>query len=327
MPRPPAALPFDTHEPFLVSHARAAGVGRARLRAADLEQPFRGVRVGRESGGFDDSEPGALDRERQRALARSARACSLVMPPDAFFVGPTALALLGLPIDSGLVLDAVHVAVHSPARALRARAVRGSRVAPGLASVREVDGLRVASPASTWALLAGELSVRQLVVLGDAIVRVPRDEKGRPRPEARLGTVEQLRAAAEAPWRRGRRRLSAALERVRVGSMSPLETDFRLVTGEAGLPEPDLDVEIRDEAGRLLGISDAVYRRQRVIAEVEGDHHRTSREQWDRDIQKYAAYAAQGWEVIRLTSRDIRGAAPRAAEMVREALARRGWRA
>jgi len=162
--------------------------------------------------------------------------------------------------------------------------------------------------------------------VGDAIVRIPRDDRGRPRPAQQKATIEALRAAALVPWRRGRERLLAALELIRVGSMSPLETDFRLVTARAGLPEPELDVEIRDDAGRLIGIVDAVYREQRVIVEVEGRHHATSDRQWNRDLDKYAALAAAGWEVIRVTSRHIRGENPRVVALVAEALARRAVR-
>ena len=136
------------------------------------------------------------------------------------------------------------------------------------------------------------------------------------------------RVRADAHGRRGRPKLLRALERVRVGSMSPLETDFRLLTTAAGLPEPDLDVVIRDERGTLLGIADARYEAYRVIVEVEGDHHRTSRGQWRRDIAKHAAYVRAGYEVVRLTGFDVRGAggaSPTAPLIVREALERHGF--
>ena len=94
----------------------------------------------------------------------------------------------------------------------------------------------------------------------------------------------------------------------------------------AGLPEPELDVEIRDASGSLCGITEIVYRKYRTLVEIEGDHHRTDQQQWDRDIEKYAAYVAEGWEVVRLTSRHIRGSHPRAVAIVREVLKRRGWR-
>ena len=172
-------------------------------------------------------------------------------------------------------------------------------------------------------MLARDFSVRQLVVVGDAIVNVPRDRAGIPCPEARLATIDDLTAAVSAGRRLGAARLRSAHALVRVGSMSPSETRFRLDAGAHGLPEPELDVEIRGPGGRLLGISEVVYPRWRVVVEVEGDHHRTSRRQWTRDIEKYAAYAAEGWEVVRLTGEHVRTA--RAVGLVADALTRRGW--
>lgn len=193
--------------------------------------------------------------------------------------------------------------------------------------MRAVDGFAVASPASTWAMLATDLSVRELVHVGDALVRVPRDEFARPRRDLALCSIENLRAAVDAGRRRGVERLRDAVGAVRVGSASPLETDCRLDAAANGLPEPALDVEIRDARGRLLGVTEIAYPEFRVLVEVEGDHHRTSRAQWNRDIDKYAAYAAEGYEVVRLTSEHIRGARPRAASVIRDALIRHGWSA
>ncbi len=190
----------------------------------------------------------------------------------------------------------------------------------------EVEGVRASDPASTWALLAAEMSMHELVRIGDAIVREPRGTGGFRHPGGALASIDDLRRATDAGRRRGIARMRAALTLIRVGSSSPLETDFRLLAERAGLPEPSLDVEIRDEWGRLLGITEIAYPEFRVLVEIEGDHHRTSRRQWNRDIEKYAAYVAEGYEVVRLTAAHIRGAVPVAARIVREVLTRRGWR-
>lgn len=107
------------------------------------------------------------------------------------------------------------------------------------------------------------------------------------------------------------------------GADSPPETEFRLDAAAAGLPHPQLDVEIRDRTGRLLGISEFLYPEQRVVVEIEGDHHRTSRRQWERDIEKYRNYATIGIEVVRLTAGHRRAGA--AVAIVRDVLTRRGW--
>lgn len=253
---------------------------------------------------------------------RAARAYVHVMPRHAFFVGRTAAVIYGAPIPHDRDLE---VGVHAPARSVRRRGIHGVKVEPKLANIRTHDGLRLSTPATTWAMLASQLTVRELVTVGDALVRIPRDATGRLRPGARLATIEQLRRAVAAGRRRGVAKLREAIELVRVGSSSPLETEFRLDAAAAGLPHPELDVDISGSDGRRIGITEIAYPAQMVLVEVEGDHHRTSRSQWNRDIEKYAAYIAHGWEVVRLTSPHIRGDPGRAASTVGEVLRRRGW--
>lgn len=331
MPVPPSPLPSGLGDAFTAHDARAAGVSRGRLRASDLEAPFRGVRAVR--GSLlqpTEREEDAVAFERIR---RQARAYATTMVSHAFFAGRTALALRGVIGRHGPTLE---VAVLSPLRAPRMTGVCGRRISPELVDTEPVDTgllgaehrgrLLIATPATAWAMLAAEVGEAELVRLGDAIVRIPRDRYARHHPELQIASIEDLAAAVERGRRPGIRRLRRALERVRVGSMSRLETDFRLSASDAGLPEPDLDVEIRDGRGRLIGIADAAYRPQRVLVEVEGDHHRTDRHQWARDIEKHAAYAAEGWELVRLTSAHIRGAQASAPALLRATLRRRGWR-
>ncbi|WP_425837249.1 hypothetical protein [Microbacterium sp. PA5] len=333
MPSPPAPLPPELGRTFHYGEARARGASPRRLRAGDLAAPHRGVRVRVAEVG---REPDDTDRASRigHAVRRRAEAYDVVRHPDAFFVGRTALALYALPLErlpgeqlSGDLLlsggAALDVGVFAPQRAPRARGVRGVQVRPALATLRSVGGFPVTSPASTWALLAGELDATGLTRLGDALVRIPRDERGRLLPDHRLATMEQLRAAADVPRRRGRPALYAALAQIRVGSASPLETNWRLAADAEGMPEFALDVEIRDARGALLGIADAAHHGYRVAVEIEGDHHRTDRAQWSRDIEKHAAYVAAGWEPVRLTAAHIRSG--RATILLGDALRRRGW--
>lgn len=338
MPSPPAPLPPELGSAFGYRDARARGASPSRLRAGDLAAPHRGVRVRVAEAGRGPAAADVRDTDRASRIAHAVRqrveAYDIVRHPDAFFVGRTALALYALPLErvpgerlSGdLFLTggaALEVGVFAPQRAPRARGVHGVQIRPALATLRTVGGFPVTSPASTWALLADGSDVAALTRLGDAIVRIPRDERGRPLPEHQLATIDQLRAAADVPRRRGRKDLHAALTQIRVGSASPLETDWRLVATSDGLPEFDLDVEIRNGRGALLGIADAAHRGYRVAVEIEGDHHRTDRAQWSRDIEKHAAYVAAGWEPVRITAAHIRSG--RATTLLADALRRRGW--
>jgi len=319
----PQPLPPGLGESFSVGEAHVKGVTRSRTRARDLEAPFHGVRRRAGAEIALSEAPLARDRATRERVLRDARALAQVTPSHAFFTGRTAAVLLGLPLDAG---DALDVGTFLPQRGVRRPGVHGRRLTPGYASVRFEDGIRMSSPASTWAMLGGELDERELVRLGDAIVRIPRDRSGAHRPELQLATPGELRAALDAGRRAGAERLRGALTRIRVGSMSPLETDARLEVADAGLPEPELDVEIRAaRSGRLLGIADARFPEYRVLLEVEGDHHRTDRRQWARDIEKHAAYAAEGYETVRVTGVQVRECPAQAIALIRAALLRGGW--
>lgn len=321
MPRPPQPLPPTLGDAFSCSAASVLGVSAKRLRASDLETPFRGVRR-RRAEDVVDTEPLAEDRRVRRRVLADAEAYARIMSDGAFFCGRTAAVLWGAGLTPHVELD---VGVIAPQRAPRRRGIRGHQFAPTHVAVTSLDGLRLSDPASTWAMLGRDADVRELVRTGDALVRVPRGAGGVPCPDLQRATLASLAATAAAGRRIGAARLSEALSLIRVGSMSPLETDCRLVLTAAGLPEPVLDVEIRDPGGRLVGIADAVWPRYRVIVEVEGDHHRTSPEQWARDIEKHTAYAALGFEVVRLTALHIRHPRPAAPRVVGAALRRRGW--
>lgn len=312
-------LPDELGEAFTCAKALAAGVTRRRLRTRQLEPVFHGVRMVPGVIGDEGADRGREDHHR---VVRRARGFAPLLGDHRFFAGRTAAVLFDAPLAHGRDIT---VGVHAPGRAPRRRGVRGVKVAHHLVSVIEHEGLPVASPASTWAMLGNELTVRELVVLGDWFVRMPRTRHGAPAPELRRATPAQLRRVIAAGQRPGIERLREAVELVRVGSSSPLETEYRLDATAAGLPDPDLDVEIRDPRGRLIGITEVAYRDYRTLVEIEGDHHRTDRRQWDRDIEKYNAYAALGWQVVRLTSTHVRGA-KRGVSLVRDALVRNGWR-
>ncbi len=258
---------------------------------------------------------------RQRLRSYAAR-----MGRGAFFTHHSAAVCWGLPVP--LAPGAlVHVAVLAPHRAPRGAGIVGHAISPHLVTVREHDGLRVSSPASVWVQLGAVLEVADLVAVGDAIIRVPRGRHGRLLDASTaLATLDQLEAAAHAGNRKGAARIRAALPLLRQGASSRPETHLRISLLGAGLPEPELDGEVRSAAGLLLGISEIVFRTWRVAVEYEGDQHRTDRRQWNRDIHKYEAYRAAGWHVIRITAEHLYGRRPIAVARVRDGLMRAGWR-
>ena len=178
-------------------------------------------------------------------------------------------------------------------------------------------------PATLFCQLASTLSLPDLVAVGDALVLEPvysdwRDE----RPWVPLG---QLTERVENYRGRGKVRAARALGLIRPGAESRPETLVRLALIEAGLPEPEVNVEVRDGAGRFIGRGDLVYRRFRVVVEYDGDQHRTSAAQFDRDVRRLDDFAASGWRVVRIVARHFFADREACLSRVARALREAGW--
>lgn len=312
MPR--IELPPALAQSFAVAEARAQGVGEGRLRGRDLARLTHGTRS------LTVVEPTDDRWERQaRDLRARIDAYLPVMPDHASFVGPTAAAVLGLPLPPGPDLP-LHVGVPFPRSAPRRRGVVGVQVAPRMLRTTVVRGIRVSDIPTTWAMLGAHLGLYDLVAAADAIIRVPRHPGGfRPPGKGPLGTKADLRSALDAGRRRGAGKLRDALERARDGVSSRPESWMRLVLVDGGLPEPVLDYDVFGAHGEFIGCSELAYPDARVAVEYESDGHLT-RHQLERDIDKYTAYGVAGWRTIRLTRSLVFRAPNEAVRRVRVAL-------
>jgi hypothetical protein len=101
-----------------------------------------------------------------------------------------------------------------------------------------------------------------------------------------------------------RTRSSATLVRERVDSVR--ETDVRLTLVACRLPEPEANIEIRDDAGRFLARGDLVYRRWKIVIEYDGWHHERDAAQRSKDIHRRERLEAAGWRVIVIVSDDMK---------------------
>ncbi|MAM55199.1 MAG: hypothetical protein CMH35_10280, partial [Microbacterium sp.] len=61
------------------------------------------------------------------------------------------------------------------------------------------------------------------------------------------------------------------------------------------------------------------------LIECEGDHHRTDRRQWNRDIEKYGRYQDLGWTVLRFSAIHLAPSVTLAVTRIRHHLEQRGW--
>jgi hypothetical protein len=335
-------LPESLGSAFGVAAARKAGTSRGRLRARDLERPFYGARAvaGAELIADEDADARRAyprSEEVKRIHTRAAQYAP-VMTEGAFYIGITACALWDGPLPSGLFHagradeptcdpDVLEVGVHWPRRAPRGAGVNGHALRPALvhAVVHPESRLPVASPASTWALLARVLPhPYDLVAVADRFVRIARPPHRRPdkaMPPQRA-TTAQLAAAVDAGRREGIERLRAALPLVRTGAASRTETWTRLTLVDGGLPEPLLDYDVYDEVRRFIARVDMAYPQWKIVIEYEGEHH-NSADEWEHNIDRYAALEAEGWLIIRVTRSLLFTTPDKLVARVRGAISRR----
>jgi hypothetical protein len=276
--RRPTPLPEHLAiEPFRTQAATAAGVGRSRLRAGDLDASVRGARSPRP----------LLD------LASCLRLLAVALPDDIAFSHLTAARLWGMPdlprAPEGEPVDVMRDSAKPPIVRAGCRSHRGLT----RRSTERVAGLRVVSRIDTWADLAPVLTTTGLVVIGDAL------SNGRIGARVRLEDLHRVFAAQRGC--RGVVRLDEALALVRPGSASPMESRTRLVFRSWGLPEPQLNVNIYDERGEWLAKPDFVWRGARVVAEYDGDHHRTDPDRWQYERGRRLRLEAAGWSYVELT--------------------------
>jgi hypothetical protein len=306
MSRPPTPLPSALGPVFTTRQARTAGVTPQRLRAQDIETIDRGMylRVGAP----------LTSTHLARALATN--------EPRVVIRGSTAAELLGMPLPFRVMFDQgepVHLSTETTRRSTPW--IRWHVRTHAAAETIVADEMRLTSRVRTWCDLAAQLTVDELVVAADHLVRQPRPRfERRNRPYA---TLREL-AAAIANWGRPwSAKLREALALARVGSDSGAETALRLGLGRASLPEPALNVAIWND-DEWLGEPDLHWEKWKVCAEHEGPSH-LDRDQQAKDIRRTERRTNAGWIEVRTTATDLHGGAARATQRVASALRRHGW--
>lgn len=214
----------------------------------------------------------------------------LVLPADAAMYGLTAAVWYRLPVASSPQFQVIVPPGTVPRRRPGLEPHEGLR--PDDVAVHR--GLRVTTPERTWLDLSLTLRDAELVVAGDAMVRLG------------LTTPERLIAAADSERRRrGIVRARRLARLIREGTDSPPESVLRFLLVDAGLPCPTVNPTINDEHGQWIGRPDLAYERLKIAIQYEGDIHRTDRRRWRSDIARDEVMRANGWEVIRVTSDDL----------------------
>ncbi|MET4099391.1 hypothetical protein ABIB37_001628 [Agrococcus sp. UYP10] len=266
---------------FRVAEARAKGMRDRQLRARNFVIPTRGVRALRE----------LVDAKTLLA------ALALVARDDHFFSHTTAARIHGMPLPLVLVGDGIHVAAPTAGSRMRRPGMIAHRLR---ADTVIVDGLRVEAPADVFIHLAALLDHASLVAVADWLV-------SHQRGDARITPQDLLEHCRRRSATRGSAAARRAVLDCRVGAESPMETEFRLVLGELGMPTTELNFSIFDEGKRFLMRPDGGWPELRCAWEYDGEQHFTDPRQAARDLDRLEAPAALGWRTRRFAKQHLRG--------------------
>ena len=245
--RNPVVPPALTRGPFTLADARRAGLARWHLEGASWRRLGPGVY--------------AWTALAETPALRLEAAC-LGLPASALFSGRTAAWLHGLDVDP---CEPIEVILPGDGEGWERGGVRVRRVEVDDYEVVMRRGFRTTSLVRTLSDLSRKLSLVEAVVVTDMALH-----SGLIKPAQLRGWVDR---------QAGRKGVGAArrvLDFADSGAESPMETRLRMLLVLSGLPRPEVQVTVRDEAGSIVGRPDLYYRAQRLGIEYDGERHRAS---------------------------------------------------
>lgn len=274
MPR--RRIPTRLTGPSTRAMARAAGISDEALRRRDV------VRLSR-----DTYVPKVIAAD----IGTRIEAVLLTSPPGAVISHATAAAWWQIEIPL-LRDERVHVTV-STGSAVRARADRAVHRQPlwpeDVTTVRRIPST---TRARTWRDLAAVLEEPALLAVTDQLMAA-----GCTREEF----SQQLKRQ---PSGRGAARARKVLPLGDRRSESVMESWTRWLIHDAGLPMPELQVNVLSDGGVFLGRGDFIWRERKVLVEFDGDHHR-ERKTFVADLRRQNGLVAAGWTILRFSSADV----------------------
>ncbi len=192
------------------------------------------------------------------------------------------------------------------------RAQVGASTSPGAPPPR-IDDVLVTGPERTFVDLTAHLALVDHVVLGDWLV-----QRGMVSPARLVSYCRRcrVRRAADA---------ATAAQFVRARVESPQETRLRMLLVLAGLPEPEVNGEVRDTGGGFVARLDHLYREVRLGVEYDGRHHATDSSQWERDVVRRGRLEDLGWRLIVVTANQLHRHPQQVLDQVVHSLRERGF--
>ena len=284
---------FNDKHPFTRAEALSAGISAKRLRSDRYQRLFYDLYV---------------SAQVVVTPALRAKAVLKVCPPGSQVSHFTAAELWGAIVPSQPL---THLSCPQPGARSERRGVGCHRLSRH-AAVAHFRGIRISSPEQTFIDLACVLSLVDLVVLGDSLVRAKRT------------TVDRLVSAVKAWSGWGSRSAQRAVGFVRRGVDSPMESRLRMLIVLAGLPEPQVNRIIRDGSGNWDKRFDLCYPELLLVIEYDGRQHSQNDQQWGRDLDRREDLDTEGWRMIVIRSNGIYVEPQRTLERIADAMRARG---
>jgi very-short-patch-repair endonuclease len=286
---------MDIRRPFTRADAIAAGISPRLLRGSRFRRLFRGVYISA------DVLPEPWHWHRIVAGL-------LIHPAGARASHLSAAVVYGIPVPDH---SDVHISVVED-KDRRWQPGLKPHVSPPHVKTRDVDGIPVSEPIRMFVELASVLNLVDLVVAGDATVRVLKIKAD----ELRAGL-----ARTRDYWSPAAR---AAAAYVRDEVDSPMESRLRMLLVLAGLPEPRVNVKLRDDNGDVVARLDLGYPDVQLAVEYEGRQHIEDAGTWEDDIERREYLDGVEWRVIKVTARGVYVEPWRTIQRVADALRQRG---
>lgn len=278
-----------TRGPFTVADARRAGLARWHLVGAS----WRRLAHGRYAWV-------ALDE----TTALSLEAARLRMSGSATFLGRTAAWLHGLDVAP---CEPIEVILPGRGSGWEQGSVRVRRAALDECDVVVRRGLRTTSLLRTLSDISRNLTLVEAVVITDMALH-----------SRLIKLVDLSKWVHHRAGRKGVGAVRRVLEFAEAGAESPMETRLRMLLVLSGLPRPEVQVTIRDEAGSVIGRPDLYYREHRLGLEYDGETHRVSLVE---DNRRQNRLLLADVRLLRFTGADVRRRADSVVVQVRNALA------
>jgi hypothetical protein len=168
------------------------------------------------------------------------------------------------------------------------------------------------TPAAAYVQCCEDLRLIDLIKMGDFLLHGDHATR-----------AEIVEIAARDPWRPGAEEVASVVPWLYPRSRSPKESEVRALLVAAGLPRPEVNVDLVVD-GVWLGCVDLLYRTWMLVVEYEGRQHAFDVEQFNGDIGRYGGFRRRDVAYVQATQEMLNQ--PRAlVRHVYDELVRRGY--